>query len=152
LEVDPITLFDNHYSTRVYQKTYCRPLVPISIENLVPNQSIKPPIIQKQAGRPKTRRIRKGAWYCKQTRCGNYLDWGHNRRRCTGQPASSGRHERARNWLEEIQVDREEGEDSEDSEDEEEENKNEAIPEEEDEQEDEESSESDSELSQIASS
>ena len=152
MEVDPITFFDNYYSTRAYQKTYCWPLIPISIENLVPDQSIKPPIIQKQAGRPKTKPIRKEVWHRKQTCCGNCLDWGHNRRRCTGQPALSGRRERARDSLEEIQVDKEEGEESEDKEDSEEENENEAIPEEEDEQEDEQNSESDSELSQIASS
>jgi hypothetical protein len=57
-----------------------------AIENLVPDQSIKPPLIQKQAGRLKTNRIRKGAWQHKQTHCGNCLDWGHNRRCCTGQP------------------------------------------------------------------
>jgi hypothetical protein len=101
-DIDPITLFYNHYSTRVCQKTYSKPFIPISIENLVLDQSIKPPIIQKQAGRPKTRRIRKGDWQRKQTRCGNCLNWGHNRRRCTGQPASSGRRERANEWLEEI--------------------------------------------------
>ena len=82
-DIDPITLFDNHYSTRVYQKTYSKALIPISIENLVSDQSIKPPIIQKQAGRPKTKRVRKGDWQSKQTRCGKCLDWGHNRRRCT---------------------------------------------------------------------
>jgi hypothetical protein len=147
-DIDPITLFDNHYSTRVYQKTYCRPLIPVSIENLVPDQNIKPPIIQKQAGRPKTKRIRKGAWQRKQTRCGNCLDWGHNRRRCTGQPASSGRRERAHDWLEEIQG---AAEDSEEEDNEVEESENETLLEEEDEQQDEQNK-SDSELSQIASS
>lgn len=131
-DIDPITLFDNHYSTRVYQKTYSKPLIPISIENLVSDQSIKPPIIQKQAGRPKTRRIRKGDWQRKQTRCGNCLDWGHNRRRCTGQPASSGRRERAHDWLEEIQS---RGEDSEEEEDRSQESEDETILEEEDKQE-----------------
>jgi hypothetical protein len=36
-DTDPITLSDNHYYTRVYQKTYCRPLIPVSIETLVPD-------------------------------------------------------------------------------------------------------------------
>lgn len=45
-DINPITIFDIHYSTRLYQKTYSKPLIPISIENLVCDQSIKPPIIQ----------------------------------------------------------------------------------------------------------
>jgi hypothetical protein len=60
LGVDPITLFDKLYSTRVYQKTYRQPLIPISIENLVPDLGIQPQVIQKQAGRPKVKRIREG--------------------------------------------------------------------------------------------
>ena len=73
-------------------------------------------------------------------------------RSCTNQPASSGRRERAYDWLEQIEVDRE-GEDSEI----EEESENEAILEEEDEQNGSESgsgsgSGSGSELSQLASS
>jgi hypothetical protein len=67
LDIDLITLFDNHYSIRVYQKTYCRPLILVSIENLVPDQNIKLSIIQKQAGCSKTKRIKKGAWQRKQT-------------------------------------------------------------------------------------
>ena len=90
--------------TRVYRKTYSHPLPPISIEDLAVDNNIKPPILRKQAGRPRTKRIRKGAWERKQTRCSNCLDWGHNKRSCRGQPVSSGRRESARDWLDEVEV------------------------------------------------
>jgi len=107
---DPLSFFYDAYSTRVYRKTYSHPLLPISIEDLAVDNNIKPPVLRKQAGRPRTKRIRKGAWERKQTRCSNCLDWGHNKRSCRGQPVSSGRRERARNWLDEVEVsyDREE--------------------------------------------
>jgi hypothetical protein len=41
LEIDPLTLFDTGYSVRVYNKTYSRPLIPISIQDLSPDESIK---------------------------------------------------------------------------------------------------------------
>lgn len=103
-QIDPISLFDTSYFVKAYRKTYSRLLLPISIENITPDKSIKPPIIKKQAGRPKTKRIRKGSWEKRQTRCGNCLNWGHNKRRCTNQPVSSGRKERAYHWLEEVGV------------------------------------------------
>src|ERR1700710_1917511 len=133
LEIDPLTIFDTSYSVRVYNKTYSRPLIPVSIQDLTPGESIKPLILKKQAGRPKTKRIRKGSWQKKQTRCGNCLEWGHNKRRCTGQPVSSGRRERARDWLGEVQVARQEEEEEEEAEEEEEE---EVVEEEEDRQSD----------------
>src|ERR1700761_7838523 len=107
---DPLSFFYDAYSTIVYRKTYSHPLPPISIENLVVDNNIKPPILRKQPGRPRAKRIRKGAWERKQTRCSSCLDWGHNKRSCRGQPVSSGRRERARNWLDEVEVsyDREE--------------------------------------------
>src|ERR1700761_4207818 len=72
--------------------------------SLAVDNNIKPPVLRKQAGRPRTKRIRKGAWERKQTRCSNCLDWGHNKRSCRGQPVSSGRRERARDWLDEVEV------------------------------------------------
>jgi len=74
------------------------------LDNLVIDPIIQPPILKKQAGRPKTKRIRKGAWKRKQTRCSTCLDWGHNKGTCRNQPISSGRRERAREWLEEVIV------------------------------------------------
>jgi len=121
LEIDPLTLFDISYSVRVYNRTYSRPVIPVSIQGLTPDESIKPPILKKQAGRPKTKRIRKGSWQKKQTRCGNCLEWGHNKRRCTGQPVSSGRRERARDWLSEVQIIRQEEEEEEEEDEEEDE-------------------------------
>ena len=115
---NPLSFFYNAYSTRAYRKTYSRPIPPISIEGLAVDINIKPPILWKQAGRPCTRRIRKGAWQRKQTRCGNCLDWGHNKKSCRGQPVSSGRRERARDWLAEeelgVNSDRDQGTDIED--------------------------------------
>ena len=72
------------------------------MDNLAINNTIKPPIIRKQAGRPCIKRLRKGAWKRRQTQCSNCLNWGHNQRTCRGQPVSSGRKERARDWLGEV--------------------------------------------------
>src|SRR6266536_854403 len=99
---DPLGFFYDTYSTRVYRKTYSHPLPPILIEDLVVDDNVKPPILRKQAGRPRTKRIRKGAWQRRQTQCSNCLDWGHNKRSCRGQPVSNGRRERARDWLAEV--------------------------------------------------
>jgi hypothetical protein len=100
-EVDPISLFFDRYTVRALRRTYECPLVPILLENLAIDFTIAPPILKKQAGRPKTKRIRKGAWKRKQTRCSTCLDWGHNKGTCRSQPVSSGRRQRARDWLEE---------------------------------------------------
>jgi hypothetical protein len=59
---DPLNFFYNAYSTRAYRKTYGHPLSPISIEDLAVDDNIKPAILRKQAGRPRTKRIRKGTW------------------------------------------------------------------------------------------
>ena len=73
-EIDPIGLFLSAYTTRQYQDTYSRLLLPVSIQELATNDKVLPPIIRKQAGRLRTKRIRKGAWNRKQTRCTNCLD------------------------------------------------------------------------------
>jgi hypothetical protein len=64
---DPAKLFATAYHSRWYEATYSKPLFPISIENLERDETIKPPVYRKQAGRPKTKRIRKGNWQRKQT-------------------------------------------------------------------------------------
>jgi hypothetical protein len=102
LQIDSIQYFEDLYTTREYKKTYRHILLPVSIENLSSDNSIKPPVLRKGAGRPRTKRIRKGNWNKKQTRCSNCLDWGHNRRSCTGQPVSNGRRQRAFDWLQEV--------------------------------------------------
>jgi hypothetical protein len=57
-----------------------------------------PPLIAKKQGRPREKRIRKGALKQQQTRCTNCLQLSHNKRRCVAQPAQNRRAERARNW------------------------------------------------------
>jgi hypothetical protein len=68
----------------------------MSIENLPSNPKILPPIAKKQCGRPKTKRIRKGAWKRKGTHYRNCGATGHNRVGCQSAPASNGRQWRAR--------------------------------------------------------
>ena len=41
LEIDPLSLFDTSCSVRVYDKTYSRPLIPVSIQDLTPDQREK---------------------------------------------------------------------------------------------------------------
>ena len=75
---DPLNFFYDTYSTRAsraYRKTCSHPFPPISIEDLVVDHNIKPPILRKQAGRPRTKRIRKEAWERMQTRCRTALIW-----------------------------------------------------------------------------
>jgi hypothetical protein len=71
---------------------------PLSIENLPSDLNILPPLIAKKRGRPREKRIQRGALKRKQTRCTNCLLLGHNKRRCVAQPAQNGRAERARDW------------------------------------------------------
>ena len=102
--MDPISLFFDQYTIQALRQTYSHPLIPILLEELAINPTIQPLILKKQAGRPKTKRIRKGAWKRKQTRCSTCLDWGHNKGSCWNQPVSSGRRQRAREWLGEVIV------------------------------------------------
>jgi hypothetical protein len=97
-----MSLFYHVYTTAQLRASYSRLLVPISLQELVPETTIQPPILKRQAGRPRTKRIRKGAWKRNQTRCLSCLEWGHNKRGCRGQPVPSGRRERARDWLYEV--------------------------------------------------
>jgi hypothetical protein len=69
---------------------------PLSIENLPSDPFILPLLIAKKRGRPKEKRIRKGALKRRQRKCTNCLQLGHNKRRCVAQPAQNGRAERAR--------------------------------------------------------
>ena len=95
---DPLTFFLNQYTTDYFRRTYSHPIIPMSIHDLAISE-VKPPTIRKQAGRPRTTRLRKGQWSRKQKQCSNCLNWGHSKRTCRGQPVSSGRRERARDWL-----------------------------------------------------
>jgi hypothetical protein len=75
---------------------------PLSIENLPSDPKILPPLIAKKRGRPRVKRIRKGALKRKQRKCTNCLQLGHNKRRCVAQLAQNARAERARNWNQDI--------------------------------------------------
>ena len=65
------------------------------IKNLPSNLNILPLLIIKKRGRLREKQIQKGALKRKQTRCTNYLQLGHNKRRCVAQPARNGRAEKA---------------------------------------------------------
>ena len=71
---------------------------PLFIENLPSDLHILPLLIVKKRGHLREKRIRKGAYKKKQTRCTNCLQLGHNKRRCVAQLARNGRAERARDW------------------------------------------------------
>ena len=84
------------YLVQAYRETYKHFLRPMSIENLPSNPKILPPIAKKQRGRPKTKRIRKGAWKRKETHCRNCGETSYNSAGCQSAPASNGRQQRAR--------------------------------------------------------
>ena len=94
---DPYLYFHWAYRIRAYCKTYHNPMMPVSIEDLASDPEIYPPKLGKLRGRPKTKRIRKGAWNRQARKCGNCKQPGHNTRRCVSYPiAKNGRGERAR--------------------------------------------------------
>lgn len=97
---DPYNHFSNTYKVKYYRRTYEVAMPPISIDNLPPDPNILPPLIVKKRGRPKEKRIKKGALKRKQTKCSSCLQLGHNKRRCVEQPARNGRAERVRDWAE----------------------------------------------------
>jgi hypothetical protein len=72
--------------------------MPPLFKNLPSNPNILPPLIVKKQGRPRDKRVRKGALKRKQTRCTNCLQLGYNKRRCVAQPARNRRAKRARDW------------------------------------------------------
>jgi hypothetical protein len=96
---DPFDYMSDFYTIRAFRFTYQRPLPPISINDLRSDHTIKPPILVKLRGRPKTKRIRKGALKKAPRICGNCGEKGHNRRSCRGQPKISGRERRTIDWL-----------------------------------------------------
>ena len=74
-------------------------MMPISIEDLPSHPNVLPPRRITLPRRPKTKRIRKGAWNRQARKCGNCKQPGHNTRRCVSYPiAKNGRGERARDW------------------------------------------------------
>jgi hypothetical protein len=93
---DPFDYMDWKYSVDAYKKTYKHFLVPLSIEDLPSEPGILPPVAKKQRGRPKTKRIRKGAYTRKEQHCRNCNAVDHNAQRCPSTPAINGRQQRAR--------------------------------------------------------
>ena len=81
---------------QAYRNTYKHFLVPFSTKDLPSTLGILPLVYKRQRGRPKTKRIRKGAWKRKTTRCGNCHGTGHNSQSCRHAPATNIRRERAR--------------------------------------------------------
>lgn len=87
------------YTIRSYLKTCHVPMKPISMEDLPSDPNILPPKFGKLHGRPRTKRIRKGAWNRQKRKCGNCKQTGHNTGRCTGLPATkNGRGEGSPDW------------------------------------------------------
>jgi hypothetical protein len=89
--LDPFKKFLAYHKLRVYRDTYSCFLQPISIQDLESNPNIHPPIIQKQRGRPKSKRIHKGAM---KRRPKTYSTYGNKTRydksSCRAQPVDNG--------------------------------------------------------------
>jgi hypothetical protein len=84
------------YGVEAYRLTYECFLPPFSIKNLALDPNILPPEFKKQAGRPKTKRIRKGSWKRKAQKCSNCGSYsGHNARGCRQAPLAHSQRQRA---------------------------------------------------------
>jgi hypothetical protein len=104
---DPYEHFAKTLTVRYYRQSYGVAIPPVSIEGLSSDPKILPPKLVRKRGRPRQKRIRKGAWERKQTRCANCLQLGHNKRRCTKQPAKNSRAKRVHDWIETSETDSE---------------------------------------------
>jgi hypothetical protein len=104
---DPYEHSAKTLTVRYYRRSYEVAIPPVSIEGLPSDPKILPPKLVRKRGRPKQKRIRKGAWDRKQTRCTNCLQFGHNKRRCTKQPVKNSRAKRVHDWIETSETDSE---------------------------------------------
>jgi hypothetical protein len=68
---DPYQHFARYYKVKALQKSYERFLIPFSIQDLKSTLGCLPPEYKKQPGRPRTKRIRKGASKRKLMACSN---------------------------------------------------------------------------------
>ena len=66
---DPYKYFIDQYTAQYYRNTYKHFVIPVNIETLASDLGILSPGFKKQRSRPKTKRIRKGAWKKKATVC-----------------------------------------------------------------------------------
>jgi hypothetical protein len=95
--VDPFKKFSKYHKLRVYQETYSLFLHSVSIQDLKSNPNIHPPIVQKQQGWPKSKRIRKGVYKRKPKKCSSCGQVAnHDKRTCREQLVQNGRRQRAR--------------------------------------------------------
>jgi hypothetical protein len=78
-----------------YRKTYEHFLWPFNIENLASTSRVLLLVFKKQRGRPTTKRIWKGDWKRKKTKCSKCYGHGHNIWKCQFAPAINGRQQRA---------------------------------------------------------
>jgi hypothetical protein len=92
---DPYQHFALYYKVKALRKSYERFIIPFSIQDLKLTPGYFPPEHKKQPGRPRTKRIRKGASKRKAVTCGNCGQKGqHNKRTCRSAPKNT-RQERA---------------------------------------------------------
>jgi hypothetical protein len=92
---DPYQHFAQYYKVKALRKSYKRFIVPFSIQDLKPTPGCLPPEYKKQPGRPRTKRIRKGASKRKPMTCSNCSQKGqHNKRSYRSAPKKT-RQERA---------------------------------------------------------
>jgi hypothetical protein len=83
---DPLKAFSKIYCVRTLRRTYQCFLLPFSIQDLESTSGCEPPEYKKQPGRPKTKRIRKGAFKRKETKCGTCGGTKHNACTCRNAP------------------------------------------------------------------
>jgi hypothetical protein len=95
-ETDLYKFFWKYYKVRVYRDTYSEFLQPFPIQDLATSEYIYPPIVRRQRGRPKSKRIRKGDHKRKQKKYSTCREKGHDKRSCRNQPVANGRRQRAR--------------------------------------------------------
>jgi hypothetical protein len=69
---------DWKYLVKAYKETYKHFLIPLSIKDLPSEPGILPLVAKKQRGRPKTKRIWKGAYKRKEQHCRNCNVVDHN--------------------------------------------------------------------------
>jgi hypothetical protein len=92
---DPFDYITFKYKLRYYRETYSFPVEPVTLEDLVPDLTILPPIKKQRAGRPKTVRIRNRYLKKVMKKCGTCREFGHYKNRCPNQPVAHGRAQRA---------------------------------------------------------
>src|SRR6266487_3837680 len=98
--IDPFDQFGPALTMETYRQPYEHFAIPINIKNLDSTAGIQPPEFKKQRGRPKVKRLRKGAWKQKATHCKNCNDTGHNKQSCRSALVLHGRAQRQRDLQE----------------------------------------------------